>query len=56
MSRLYKCQLKKIIASLNGPGKQGKTKIKKSFSCLVVIGRPKEMNETNLAQHFTNNF
>ena len=28
MSRSYKYQLKKIIACLNGPGKQGKTKIK----------------------------
>ena len=49
-SGLYNCQLEKVIACLYGPGKQGNTKI------LVVTGRTKEINETNLTQHFTSNF
>ena len=53
-SGLNNYQLEKLIACLHDHGKQGR-KQQKSCSYLVVIGRIKEMNETNLAQHLTSN-
>ena len=53
---LCNCQLNKVIVCLYmALDKKGRQK-KKSCSCLVVIGRTKDINETNLAQHFTSNF
>ena len=53
---LRNCQIEKLIACLYGPGISKGRQKQKSCGCLVVIGRAKEINETNMAQNFTSNF